>query len=93
VPGVPEAVSDAAHVRFEADPDALARLIETVVDGGVLAWLADRDTATTFAASSSTTSSASPAPPHKPWCRKFLRHSTEISQGRDQAMSAGVGCW
>jgi TetR/AcrR family transcriptional regulator, acrEF/envCD operon repressor len=43
-------IEEACGVRFDADREALARLLETVIDGGMLAWLADRDTATTFAA-------------------------------------------
>jgi AcrR family transcriptional regulator len=44
------ALAGAAGVRFRADLDVLARLLETVVDGGMLAWLTDRDTASTQAA-------------------------------------------
>jgi AcrR family transcriptional regulator len=44
------ALAVAARVEFRADLDVLARLMETVVDGGMLAWLTDRDTANTRAA-------------------------------------------
>jgi len=44
------AIEESCQVRFDADPDVLARLLMTILDGGMLAWLADRDTAATFGA-------------------------------------------
>jgi AcrR family transcriptional regulator len=45
-----EAVAAACDVTFDADRQLLARLLGTVIDGGMLAWLADRDTAAAIAA-------------------------------------------
>jgi AcrR family transcriptional regulator len=45
-----DAVAAACGVTFAADPALLARLLGGVLDGAMLAWMADRDSTATLAA-------------------------------------------